>query len=132
MDGITIGKLAEAGGVGVETVRYYQRRGLLDASGPRRGAYRVYGTTDVTRLRFIRRAQALGFSLEEIGGLLSLDEEGDRDRARAAARAKIKDIDNRIHQLQGIKSALAELVHCCEHTDAPAPCPILKALGEHD
>jgi MerR family mercuric resistance operon transcriptional regulator len=132
MDGITIGKLAEAGGVGIETVRYYQRRGLLDASGPRRGAYRIYDATDVTRLRFIRRAQALGFSLDEIGGLLSLNEESDRDSARAAARAKITDIDNRIHQLQEIKSALTELVSCCERTDAPTPCPILKALGEHD
>ena len=132
MDGITIGKLAEAGDVGVETVRYYQRRGLLPASGPRRGAYRVYGVAEVTRLRFIKRAQALGFSLDEISTLLALDEESDRDRARAAARAKIEDINNRIRQLQDIKGALTELVHCCEHTDAPAPCPILKALGEHN
>ncbi len=129
MNEITIGSLARAAGVNVETVRYYQRRGLLPEAGGRKGAYRVYGGTELARLRFIRRAQALGFTLEEISGLLALDEEADRERARAVARAKIADIDARIRQLEEVRAALHSLVTCCEHTDARAPCPILQALG---
>jgi len=84
---LTIGKLAEAGGVGVETIRYYQRRGLL--AEPERGYHggvRRYGAQDVRRLRFIRSAQAAGFTLEQIGELLALDARDDRPRARALAR----------------------------------------------
>ncbi|ATE60688.1 MerR family transcriptional regulator [Thauera sinica] len=126
----TIGALAKAAGVGVETIRYYQRRGLLREPGQTRGAYRVYGDEELARLRAIRRAQQLGFSLEEIDGLLSLNEERDRRHAREAAQAKIGLIDARIRQLQGMRDALAELVHCCEHAEASAPCPILRALSQ--
>lgn len=126
---LTIGALAKAAGVGVETIRYYQRRGLLREPQQTRGAYRVYGEAELARLTAIRRAQQLGFSLDEIDGLLALNEERDRDRARDAAQAKIELIDSRIRQLQDMRDALAELVHCCEHTDSPAPCPILRALS---
>lgn len=125
----TIGALARAADVGVETIRYYQRRGLLPEPSTTRGAYRVYGEDELARLRAIRRAQQLGFSLDEIDGLLALNAERDRQRARAAAQAKIELIDSRIRQLQDMRDALAELVHCCEHTDSPAPCPILRALS---
>ncbi|MBN8441509.1 MAG: MerR family transcriptional regulator [Thauera sp.] len=125
----TIGALAKAADVGVETIRYYQRRGLLREPQQTRGAYRVYGEAELARLTAIRRAQQLGFSLDEIDGLLALNEERDRDRAREAAQAKIELIESRIRQLQDMRDALAELVHCCEHTDAPAPCPILRALS---
>lgn len=131
MSEITIGTLARSAGVGVETVRYYQRRGLLSAPNGRKGAFRVYGDAELTRLRFIRRAQALGFSLDEIADLLALDEETDRENARAFAKAKIADIESRIRQLEDIRNALQGLVHCCEHTEAPAPCPILHALTEN-
>lgn len=126
---ITIGALARAAEVGVETVRYYQRRGLLPGDGAKRGAFRVYGDADVARLRFIRRAQSLGFTLDEIAGLLALDVETDRDEARRAARAKIADIDARMRQLQNVREALQELVRCCESAVTSAPCPILRALG---
>ena len=129
MNEITIGTLARAAGVGVETVRYYQRRGLLPAARGKKGAFRVYGQPEVARLRFIRRAQTLGFTLDEIAGLLALDEETDRAAARALARAKIIDIDLRIRRLEEVRTALHGLVACCEQTDAPAPCPILQALG---
>jgi MerR family mercuric resistance operon transcriptional regulator len=125
---LTIGRLAAAAGVGVETVRYYQRRGLIGTPAGRKGAFGVYDAQTVSRLRFIRRAQTLGFSLDEVAGLLALDEERDRDTARALAQAKIDDIENRIRQLEDMRSALTGLVHCCEHTEAPAPCPILQAL----
>jgi len=125
----TIGALARRAGVGVETVRYYQRRGLLAEPQQTRGAYRVYGEAELARLRAIRRAQQLGFSLEEIDGLLALNADTDRDHAREAAQAKIALIDSRIRQLHEMRDALAELVDCCRHTSAPSPCPILRALS---
>ncbi|AWI74180.1 MerR family transcriptional regulator [Parazoarcus communis] len=127
--GLTIGALAKAAGVGVETVRYYQRRGLLAEPQQKRGAYRVYGERELARLRAVRRAQQLGFSLEEIDDLLALNEDTDRDRARALARSKIELLDARIRQMQEMRNALTELVGCCQRTDAPAPCPILRALS---
>lgn len=132
MSEFTIGTLARAADVGVETVRYYQRRGLLPEAGERRGAFRVYGQPELARLRFIRRAQALGFSLEEISTLMSLDEEQDREAARRHAQLKIADISSRIRQLEGMRAALESLLTCCQHTEAPAPCPILHALSEPD
>lgn len=129
MNAFTIGTLARSASVGVETVRYYQRRGLLPEAVGKRGAFRVYGEAELARLRFIRRAQTLGFSLDEIAGLLALDQETDRENVRALARAKIVDVELRIRQLEDVRNALQELVTCCEHTEAPAPCPILRALG---
>lgn len=130
--GLTIGALAKAAAVGVETIRYYQRRGLLARPEQMRGAYRQYGEQDLARLRAIRRAQQLGFSLDEIDGLLALNEDTDRERARALAQAKIELIDARIGQMQDMRKALTELVGCCKRTDAPAPCPILRALSQDD
>lgn len=129
MNDLTIGALAKSAGVGVETVRYYQRRGLLSPNGAHKGAFRVYGDDELARLRFIRRAQSLGFSLDEVADLLALDEETDRERARAFAQSKIADVESRIRQLTEMRSALQGLVSCCEHTEAPAPCPILHALA---
>ena len=126
----TIGALAREAGIGVETIRYYQRRGLLLAPKRSNGSYRLYGVSELARLRAIRRAQQLGFSLEEIDALLILNADTDRERARAAAQAKINLIDTRIHQLQGMRGALAELVRCCHDTQASEPCPILRALSE--
>lgn len=132
MNQLTIGALARSAGVGVETVRYYQRRGLLPEASAHRGAFRVYGKPELVRLRFIRRAQGLGFNLDEIADLLALDEESDRKAARAFAQAKIEDIEGRIRKLEGMRAALQGLVACCEHTQSPAPCPILHALAEPD
>ena len=116
MNDLTIGALAKSAGVGVETVRYYQRRGLLSPNGAHKGTFRVYGNDELARLRFIRRAQSLGFSLDEVADLLALDEETDRERARAFAQSKIADVESRIRQLTEMRSALQRLVTCCEHT----------------
>ncbi|WP_287365702.1 MerR family transcriptional regulator [Thauera sp.] len=125
----TIGALAREAEVGIETIRYYQRRGLLHAPERGHGSYRRYGQAELARLKAIRRAQQLGFSLEEIGSLLALNEDTDRERARETAQAKIELIDARIRQLQDMRGALAELVRCCHDTQGGAPCPILRALS---
>ena len=133
MDGNTIGALAKAGEVGVETVRYYQRRGLLptparDGGNALSGGIRRYGDEDVRRLRFIRQAQAAGFTLEEIGTLLSLDATEDRNQARALAQGRIAALDAKIAELQAARMSLMRLAHDCAHSDGP--CPILTAFDE--
>ena len=128
MAGMTIGKLAEAGGVGVETIRYYQRRGLL--AEPERGymgGVRRYGDDDARRLRFIRSAQAAGFTLEQIGELLELDARDDRPRARELARERIAALDDRIAELTAARDALRKLARECGSGSA-GRCPILAAF----
>jgi MerR family transcriptional regulator, mercuric resistance operon regulatory protein len=121
---MTIGKLAAAGGVGVETVRFYQRRGLL-AEPNRNGGVRRYDQTD--RLRFIRAAQAGGFTLAEIGELLALDATEDRARARELANRRIAEIDERIAGLQSARKSLRRLANeCAEGGDGR--CPIIEAF----
>lgn len=127
---LTIGKLADAGGVGVETVRYYQRRGLL--AEPERGygaGVRRYEENDVRRLRFIRSAQAAGFTLEQIAELLELDARDDRARARALAREQIDVLDRKIAELTAARDALGKLARECGR-GGEGPCPILAAF-EH-
>jgi MerR family transcriptional regulator, mercuric resistance operon regulatory protein len=123
----TIGGLAKAAGVGVETVRYYQRRGLLPEPARPPGEVRRYGEQDVRRLRFIRSAQAAGFTLNEIGELLALDAADDRARARALAQARVAALDARIAQLQEARDALAGLATACA-SKRGGPCPILNAF----
>ncbi|HQU88050.1 MAG: MerR family DNA-binding protein [Zoogloeaceae bacterium] len=132
MTSMTIGRLAAAAEVGVETVRYYQRRGLLAVPEPTHGQVRHYGDGALARLRFIRRAQQLGFSLDEIADLLGLDEHTDRNAARALAKEKLAQIDERMARLSAMRSALTELVSCCEHTSTTQPCPILHTLAHPD
>src|SRR3990170_2483713 len=102
---LTIGKLAAAGGVGVETIRFYQRKGLLDQP-TRDGGIRRYGTDDVRRLQFIRQAQAAGFTLAEIKELLDLDASDDRGRVRELARARIAALGGKIQELKQARDAL--------------------------
>ncbi|MBT0671751.1 MerR family transcriptional regulator [Novosphingobium profundi] len=128
METVTIGKLAAKGGVGVETVRYYQRRGLL-AEPQRDAGIRRYGDDDLRRLRFIRSAQAAGFTLEEIGELLDLDAVDDRIRARQLAKARIAAIDAKIAEMQSARAALAKLASECANSSVGA-CPIIAAF-EH-
>jgi MerR family mercuric resistance operon transcriptional regulator len=123
----TIGGLAKAAGVGVETVRYYQRRGLL-AEPPRPpGEIRRYAEDDVKRLRFIRHAQAAGFTLNEIKELLDLDASDDRARARELAGARVAALDARIAELRQARDALAALATACAGKRGGA-CPILAAF----
>jgi MerR family mercuric resistance operon transcriptional regulator len=124
---LTIAKLAAAGGVGVETIRFYQRKGLLETP-PRDGGIRRYGSGDVRRLRFIRQAQAAGFTLEEIKELLALDATDDRSRARELASARIAALDVRIRELERAREALRKLQRDCAGGTA-GPCPILTSFG---
>jgi MerR family mercuric resistance operon transcriptional regulator len=129
---MTIAGLAHEGGVGVETIRYYQRRGLLET--PERsggsalgGGIRRYGDKDVARLRFIRSAQTAGFTLEEIGELLLLDATEDRARARDLAESRIAALDARITEMEKTRAALRRLADTCG-ASSTGPCPILKAF----
>ena len=123
----TIGALARAAGVGVETVRYYQRRGLLPEPARPHGEVRRYGEEDVRRLKFIRSAQAAGFTLSEIGELIALDASDDRKRARELAEARVAAIDEKIAELQEARDALAGLADACA-SKRGGPCPILRAF----
>ena len=129
-----IGAFARAAGVGVETVRFYEREGLL-AEPPRRGAvhhrgYRLYGSEDLRRLRFIVRAKELGFTLKEIGALLALRAEGAGacEDVRAEAERHFADVEARLRDLTRIRNALRRLVEECAHSDAA--CPILDFLDQ--
>ena len=123
---LTIGGLARHGGVGVETIRYYQRRGLLPT--PRRGgSVRRYDEEALKRLRFIRSAQAAGFTLEQVGELLALDASHDRARARNLAKARIADLDTKIAELERARDALKRLARECG-ANSKGPCPIIMAF----
>lgn len=124
--GLTIAKLAAAGSVGVETVRFYQRRRLLDQP-EREAGVRRYGSEDVRRLKFIRHAQAAGFTLEQIRELLELDRTEDRHRARALARLQIASLDDKIRELKRARDALRRLASECE-SGSHGPCPILESF----
>lgn len=127
---MTIAKLARAAGVGVETVRYYQRRGLMPVPGAGSdAAYRHYELEHVTRLRFIRRAQAAGFTLEEIRELLALDRTQDRPRVRAMAVERLAALDRRIAELEDARGALRRLAKTCGGSDN-GPCPIIEAFDD--
>jgi MerR family mercuric resistance operon transcriptional regulator len=123
----TIGGLAKSAGVGVETVRYYQRRGLLPEPARPPGEVRRYGDADVNRLKFIRSAQAAGFTLNEIKELIDLDASDDRARARELAQARVAAIDDKIAELREARDALAGLATECAKKRG-GPCPILKAF----
>ena len=123
---LTIGRLAEAGGVGVETVRFYQRKGLLGTPARAEG-FRQYGEEDLRRLRFIRQAQTAGFTLKEIAELIVLDAGEDRSRARQLAEARIKALDVRIAEMKQARDALGRLAKECGG-GGKGPCPILKSF----
>ena len=127
---LTIGGLAKAGGVGVETIRFYQRKGLLDVPA-RAGGVRHYGPRDVERLRFIRHAQAAGFTLEQIRELLALDAGEDRQRARELATERVAALGEQIKRLKDARTALQRLARECAASDS-GPCPILSAFDQSE
>jgi len=126
-----IGELSKASGVSVDTIRYYERRGLIPAAVRAASGYRQYTSGDVARLRFIVQAKSLGFTLEEIGQLMAL-RAGSRSCAevRAVAETKAAEIDGRIRQLARMRDVLISLAEQCEATGDRDSCPILKSLEE--
>lgn len=130
MKSLTIGRLAKEAGVNLETVRFYERRGLLPRPPRSASGYRHFPADTARRLRFIRRAQELGFSLKEIGELLSLRVSRRTTSAaiRARAEAKIADIEAKIRTLESMKRTLQKLTKVCDGCAPVAKCPILESL----
>ena len=125
---MTIGALAQAAGVGVETVRYYQRRGLLPQPPPQHGSVRRYAPDVAARLRFIRRAQRLGFTLDEIASLLQLADGTDRRSIRRITAARLGELRARMADMQRMADALEHVLHACEHAERAPRCPIIEAI----
>ena len=129
---LTIGQLANRTGVNIQTVRYYERRGLLASPARTGSGYRQFAPEAVARLRFIRRAQDLGFSLEEIRGLLALRIErassSSCERVRVATEKKVRLVDQKIEELRQIKRNLERLLVACRARKPTGECPILDAI----
>jgi MerR family mercuric resistance operon transcriptional regulator len=128
----TIGQLARAAQVSVETVRYYQRRRLMPKPVRPMGGTRRYTDSDAERLRFIKRAQVMGFALKEIESLLSLRTRRSCRTTRSLAAAKLEVVDARIRQLRRLRTELAALVAQCDRNADEASCPIIERLGSVD
>ena len=126
---LTIGRLSRHADVGVETVRHYTRLKLLATPKERVGAYRVYPQHAVARIRFIKRAQQLGFTLEEIAGLLALEDGRDRAAVRRIAGARLAQIEERLADLQAMAKQLHHLLHECKHAQGRMRCPIIAAIA---
>jgi Cu(I)-responsive transcriptional regulator len=129
MDSMGIGAVAKAAGVGIDTVRYYERAGLVAPRARLASGYRRYSKVEVARLRFIRRAQSLGFSLKEIHELLALSSSRNVASVKRKAEAKLADVDRRLEELKRIRAGLSSLVAACPGHGLPDSCPILQALG---
>lgn len=125
---LTIGRLAKAAGVGVETVRYYQSRGLLRVPAAN-GGFRVYPASTVHRIGFIKRAQVLGFTLDEVRSLLDLEDGRNRRAIQAVAEARLGQIEDKLAGLQRMRGALSDLLHRCRQTGPAQACPIIETLA---
>lgn len=125
------GEVAEQAGVNVQTLRYYERRGLIDQPPRSSSGHRAYPGTTVQTIRFVKRAQELGFTLDEISELMELAEGGPQecDSARTMAEARTAEIQRRIADLERMRRALAELIATCDSARPDRRCPLLRALG---
>lgn len=130
---LTIGRIAKQADVHIETIRYYERRGLLPEPPRTEAGYRLYGAESAARLRFIKQAQALGFTLEEIAELLALrvDAETSCDEVRHRAERKVAVVAEKIRSLQTIQGALEELIGACTRGGPEGECPFLTSLEQH-
>lgn len=131
---LTIGTVAKRAGVPIDTIRYYEREGLLPEPLRRASGYRSYNETAVSRLRFIRRAKDLGFTLEEIRDLLALssDRSGGVKAVRKRAEQRLASIEERIAELMRIRKGLQQLIQACPGHGDPEQCPILRALADEE
>jgi MerR family copper efflux transcriptional regulator len=130
MEALGIGQLAKRGGVGIDTVRYYERNGLLAPHTRLASGYRRYGELELARLRFIRRAQGLGFTLREVKELLALSAQRDVGRVKRSAQTKLLDVEARIAAFARVRDGLAKLIAACPGHGRAADCPILQALTD--
>jgi MerR family copper efflux transcriptional regulator len=130
MDTMAIGKIARRAGVSVDTVRYYEKNGLLAPTARLASGYRRYDEAQLRRLRFIREAQKLGFSLRDVRELLGLSRQRDVTRVKRAAEKKLADVEARIAALERVRDGLGKLVAACPGHGLASDCPILRALGE--
>ena len=134
MKDMTISNAARSAGVGVETIRFYERKGLIDQPPkPANGGFRRYPEDTIERIRFIRQAQELGFSLREVGELLDLrsDPQADAAEVRARATMKLADVDEKMRQLRRIKGALETVIAACPGHGKLRRCSIIEALEGH-
>lgn len=127
---VGIGQLAKRSGVPIDTVRHYERIGLLKPAARLASGYRRYGEAEQKRLRFIRRAKALGFTLDEIRELLALSGGRDVQRIRRAAAARLADVERRIEELNRVRDSLRQLIAACPGHGRAESCPILNALSQ--
>lgn len=132
MNSLTIGNVAKITGVGIETVRFYERKGLIPDPPRKESGYRQYPEETVARLRFIKRAKELGFSLKEIKELLSLraSPKAKCEDVRRRSETKLKDIDDRIRSLRAMRRALSKLIAQCTGSAPATECPILESLDK--
>lgn len=128
LENLTIGAFAKAAEVNVETIRFYQRKGLLPEPEKPLGGIRRYGRADVARVRFIKSAQRLGFSLDEVAGLLRLDDGTHCHEARASAEHKLQDVREKLADLRRIEAVLAQLIDDCCTGSGTVSCPIITSL----
>jgi MerR family mercuric resistance operon transcriptional regulator len=128
---LTIGDFASAAGVNVETIRFYQRRGLIDEPPRAYGTIRRYSADDVARVRLVKSAQGLGFSFDEIAGLLRLEDGTHCDEARRAAEEKLASVRAKMAELKGIEVVLTTLIRQCSATIGNVSCPLIGALHDH-
>ena len=128
--GLTIGRLAKAAGVHVETIRYYQRIGLIPEPQKPQGGHRRYSPSVMERITFIRRAQQLGFSLEEVKKLLGYSEGRNRKEVRQIAENKYEMLGARVDQLNEMRRKLKRLIDLARSAKGSGPCPIIESLQE--
>lgn len=131
-DNLTIGELAAQAGVGVETIRFYQRKALIAEPPRRAGAIRRYGAADVQRLRFVKSAQSLGFSLDEVAELLRLEDGAHCRKASSLAEVKLTDIRRKLAELSRMESVLAGLVDACHVGRGKVSCPLIASFHAPD
>lgn len=129
-ENLTIGVFAKAAGVNVETIRFYQRKGLLPEPDKPYGSIRRYGSADVVRVKFVKSAQRLGFSLDEIAELLRLDDGAHCEEASSLAEHKLKDVREKMADLARMETVLSELVCACQAQQGNVSCPLITSL--HD
>jgi len=126
---MTIGRLAKTAGVNIDTIRYYERNGLIPEPTRRLSGYREYGAADIARLRFILRAKGLGFTLAEIGELLSLSADRDVRGVKRRAEGRLEQVEHKIKELQRVRRGLKTLIDACPGHGDLERCPIIAALS---